>query len=151
MRKVVIDTGVLVEYIDRRGKFHDLAAVIIDSITAGKLTGIIPHPVLTETYYVSARVYRALNLKNCEERAQTYIEWLFRHPNIVVESGDLNLAIEAGKIKMKYRLALTDCYVLALSKITSCPAVFRSVEREMEKQLDTLRKEFHMIFLEEYM
>ncbi|MHA1593962.1 MAG: PIN domain-containing protein [Candidatus Baldrarchaeia archaeon] len=150
MRRVVLDTGVLVEYIDRKGRFHGLAAAVMGSIISGKLTGVVPHPVLTEAYYVSARIYRVLGLEDFEKRAKTYVEWLFRHPNIVVEPSGLELAIEAGKIKMKYGLALTDCYVLALSKMRACPAVFRKVEREMEGRLDELRRNFRIVFLEEY-
>ena len=62
----------------------------------------------------------------------------------------VNLAVEAGKAKLTYALALTDCYVLAASKIYSCKALFKKPEREMLKNIDSLKKEYEIIFLTDY-
>lgn len=44
----------------------------------------------------------------------------------------MELALEAGRAKLKYWLALADCYVLAASKIYRAKALFRKREGEMK-------------------
>ena len=116
MNKIAIDTSVIVEYIDEKGEYHEQAKAIFTTLITGKLEAIIPHPILAETYYVSARIYEKLGFKEPEKIALKLIKWLYRLPTIEIPNG-INLVIGAGQVKMKYGLALTDCYVLALSLI----------------------------------
>ncbi|MCD6348123.1 MAG: PIN domain-containing protein [Candidatus Korarchaeota archaeon] len=147
--RTVVDTGVIVEYIDRKGELHKQASLLFSTMNAGKVEVDIPHPVLTETYYVSARLYRSLGLSDFLERAAKLVKWLYSHPMVRTVEG-LDLALKAGEIKMRYGLALTDCYVLATSEMYGCPAVFRKVEREMLPRIEELKGEFRVIFLEDY-
>jgi len=78
------------------------------------------------------------------------VEWLYRLPTIQVIGEPLDLALEAGKIKLKYRLALTDCYILAVSKLYNCKVIFREREKEMINIIKELEKEFKIMFLEDY-
>jgi len=45
----------------------------------------------------------------------------------------INLAILAGKLKSKLKLALTDCYVLAVSKIHNTKAIFKKRKRNAKR------------------
>jgi len=60
---------------------------------------------------------------------------------------ELDLHIETAKIKLKYKIALADCYVLALSRLKGCKAVFRKREKEMPQEIE---KDFDVLFLEDY-
>lgn len=146
---VILDTGVIIEYIDEAGAFNEHARAIFSTLLAGRLNAIIPHPVLAETYYVATKVYRRLGLSNPELRASRLVEWLYGLSSISVGEG-LELAREAGRVKLKFGLALTDCYVLAASKLFKGKAIFRSAEREMKERIDGIRSEFDVLFLEEY-
>ncbi len=149
-RRVVLDTGVIVEYINESGPYHEQAKAVFNAILRGDLEGVIPHPVLVETYYVASRLYRELGVEHVENRAQTLIEWLYRLPTIHIKGLDLELAIEAGKAKLRYGIALTDCYVLATAKICRAKALFRKREKEMIRYLNEIQKEYSIVFLEDY-
>lgn len=145
--KVSLDTGVIIEYIDLSGSLHKEAEAVVQSILNGKLTAIIPHPVLAETFYVSARIYEELGLNNAEDRAEKLVEWLYRSPNFIITEPSLELAALTGRIKRKYGLALTDAYVLASSKIYQAKALFRAKEGEFKKKFEELSSEYDIVFL----
>lgn len=148
MSYVSLDTGVIAEYIDLAGSLHKEAEAIIRNVLGGKLLAIIPHPILVETYYVSARIYERLGLSDPEERAERLIEWLYRSPNFSLAEPSLELAILAGKIKRKYGLALTDAYVLASAKLYGGKALFRSKEKEIVKRFSAITVEYDVAFLQ---
>jgi predicted nucleic acid-binding protein len=139
---------VLIEYINLSGSLHKEAKAVIQSILDGKIIAIIPHPVLTETYYVSVRIYEELDIKNPEQRAKNFVEWLYRSPNFSLAEPSLELAILAGSIKRKFNLALTDSYVLASAKLYRAKAVFRSKEKEILESFEEITKECDVVFLE---
>lgn len=146
--RAVLDTSVIAEHVNRAGKLHNQASLIFKAINAGKLEAIIPSPVIAETFYVAARVYSELRLPNPVKRAEFLVRWLDRHPGVKILR-ELDLDIEAGRIKLEYGLSLTDCYVLAASRICGAAAVFRKREKEMENVEEKLKK-FKLIFLEDY-
>jgi len=148
MSYVSLDTGVIAEYIDLAGSLHKEAEAIIRNVLGGKLLAIIAHPILVETYYVSARIYERLGLSDPEERAEKLIEWLYRSPNLSLAEPSLELAILAGKVKRKFGLALTDAYVLASAKLYGGKALFRSKEKEIVKRLSTISVEYDVAFLQ---
>lgn len=148
MNQVSPDTSVLIEYINLSGSLHKEAKAVIQSILDGKIIAIIPHPVLTETYYVSVRIYEELDIKNPEQRAKNFVEWLYRSPNFSLAEPSLELAILAGSIKRKFNLALTDSYVLASAKLYRAKAVFRSKEKEILESFEEITKECDVVFLE---
>jgi len=152
-----IDTGVLIEYIDELGDFHIQATAVLESVTAGRLTAIIPHLVFAELYYVSCRIYEKFGGRDDaspESRASNLIGSLYRSPNISVPENSLEFALEAGRIKQKFNLALPDSYVIASAKLNRCDAVFKSLEDEMERggRLARLKKETKvgLVFLEDF-
>lgn len=148
--EVVMDTGVVVEYIDRRGRFHEQAETVFLSLFTGNMEVLLPHPVLAEIHYVSARIYEALKLESPREKATKLVTWLRGLPTVRVPDGGADLAVEVGKVKLNYGLALTDCYVLAASKIHECKALFRKREGEMLRSADVLKREYRIVFLEDY-
>jgi len=148
LNQVSPDTSVLIEYINLSGSLHKEAKAVIQSILDGKIIAIIPHPVLTETYYVSVRIYEELDIKNPEQRAKNFVEWLYRSPNFSLAEPSLELAILAGSIKRKFNLALTDSYVLASAKLYRAKAVFRSKEKEILESFEEITKECDVVFLE---
>ncbi len=148
--KVVMDTGVIIEYIDLKGEFHEQAQAVFSALLTGKLEGIIPHPVLAETCYVATRLYQELRIEEPQALASKLVRWLYRLPTTIIPAENASLAIETGKAKMNYGLALTDCYILAASKIYDCKALFKKPEREMLENIDYLKKEYQLIFLQDY-
>ena len=149
MARAALDTSVIIEYVDRKGRFHEQAEAVFASVFRGELEAVVPHPVLAETYYVAARVYRALGLPDPEKRAEALVKWLAALPAVKVVEG-AELAVEAGVAKLKLGLALTDCYVLAAAKLAGARAVFRSREAEMRAVAERLEKEYGAVFLEDY-
>ncbi|MEA2089705.1 MAG: PIN domain-containing protein, partial [Thermoproteota archaeon] len=124
MTKVAMDTSVIIEYIDTNGELHEQAKTTFSALLTSKLEVILPHPILAETYYVATKLYDKLKIENPQILASKFIEWLYRLPTTTIPNADTNLAIETGKAKLNYSLALTDCYVLAASKIHGCKALF---------------------------
>ncbi len=140
----MVDTGVFVEYIDRKAPYHEAAKAIVNSL--GQLEIVLPSITLTEICYVSARIFMAAGVENALEKSVKFVEWLYSHPAVsVVDS--LTLNIEAAKLKLQYGIALADCYVLALSKLEKCKAVFRKREKEMPEEIEM---DFDVMFLEDY-
>jgi len=78
------------------------------------------------------------------------VEWLYHLPTISIRGLDLDLIIEIGLVKMKYGLALTDCYVLASSKVYGGKAVFKKREGGMLKHIPETEKKYQVVFLEDY-
>jgi len=145
-----MDTSVIIEYVDMKGELHEPAQTVFSALLTGKLENILPHPILAETYYVATRLYRKLQIGNPEVVASKLIEWIYRLPTTMITSEDTNLAIEAGKAKLNHGLALTDCYVLAASRIYGCKALFKKPEREMIENIENIKKEYQLLFLEDY-
>jgi len=150
LTKICLDTSVIIEYIDELGDYHQFAKALFTVILKGKLKALIPHVILAETYYVASRIYEKLGLESPDLKAKKLVEWLYRLPTTNIAGEDLTLVIETGKIKLKYRLALTDCYVLATSKIYNCKAIFKKREKEMRNKIEELERNFNIIFLEDY-
>jgi predicted nucleic acid-binding protein len=116
------------------------------AILTGKLESIIPHPIFPEVYYVAARLYQKLRIESPQIVASKLIGWLYRLPTTIISTEDTNLAMETGSAKLNYRLALTDCYVLAASKIYNCKPLFKRPETEMLRNIDTLKKSTSLFF-----
>jgi len=150
LTKVAIDTSVIIEYIDKKGELNEQAEIIMSALLTGKLEVVIPHPILAETYYVATKLYQKLKIENPDAVASKFIEWIYRLPTTIIPADDINLAIETGKAKLNYGLALTDCYVLATSRINNCKAIFKKPEREMQANIHQLEQEYQLLFLKDY-
>ncbi len=140
----MVDTGVFVDYMDRKSPLHRVARAVVESI--GQLEVLLPHVTLAEICYVSARILREAGIKEAFEKSVEFVKWLYSHPAVEVVSS-LELDIEAAKVKLEYGIAIGDCYILALSKLKNCKAVFRKRENEMPGRIV---EDFDVIFLEDY-
>lgn len=69
MARVVLDTGVIIEYVDLKGSLHEQARAVFDAVVSGRLEALIPHPVLAETFYVAVRIYSSLGVRDPLARA----------------------------------------------------------------------------------
>lgn len=150
MSLVVIDSGVFAEYANVSGRLNAQANAIFSSLNKGKLSAVVAPPSLSEVFYVLARLYTTFGVEEPEKKASKFCEYIYHHPSIEVADASLPLILEAGRIKYIFKLALTDCFVLALSKLRKCKAIFRHREKEMKKILEELNKRFQMVFLEDY-
>ncbi|QXJ32180.1 hypothetical protein J5U22_01739 [Saccharolobus shibatae] len=130
----MIDTGVLVEYINEESQYHEKVKELIDSDNSLYVTPIS----LSETLYVSYRVYKAAGLNDANNHAKEFIKWLSSKLNVTEINQDI--VIEAGEIKKKYAIALPDCYVIATADYLKIKALFKK-EKEITQIIDKLRKD----------
>ncbi len=144
MSRIIVDTGVFVDYIDKKSPYHKQAKAIINSL--GKIKLLLSTITLAEICYVTTRVLSEAKVKDAFDRAIQFVRWLYTHPAVEIVN-EFDTHIEAAKIKLKYKIALADCYVLALSRLKGCKAVFRKREIEMPKEIE---KDFDVLFLEDY-
>ena len=114
----------------------------------GEFEALIPLPTLSETYYVSAKIYQKLGRLEPEEISAQLVEWIFEKlPSVTIPPSSKDIAIEAGRAKLKYSLSMTDCYVLATSQIYNCKALFKTPEDEMQRKIINLKRAYQLAFL----
>lgn len=147
---VALDTGVIAESVNINGEFYKQAATVFDAIKSGSMTALLSPVTISELHYVLWRIYDKLAMKNAEKVSGEFCEYIYYHPSIRIVETSLGLLLEAGSIKHRYSLALSDCFVLAVSKLNKCKAVFRHKEDEMEPALKDLNREFDILFLGDY-
>lgn len=132
----VIDTGVLVEYINEESEHHEKVKELIDSSD----NSLFITPVsLSEVLYVSYRIYKAAGLNDANNHAKEFVKWLSFKLNVTDINQDI--IIEAGEVKKKYGIALPDCYVIATANNLRVKALFKK-EKEIIQIIDKLRKDF---------
>jgi PIN domain. len=96
---MIVDTGVLIEYINGAGTYHEKVKKLIESYTPLYVTPI----TLSEVLYVSYRVYITAGLSNANNYAKEFVEWL----SAKLKFTEINheIVIKAGEIKKKYGIA----------------------------------------------
>ncbi len=148
---IAIDTGIWIEYINTRGLLHTEAKAVVDSVNQGKITAILTPLTLTEIFYVAERVYQEVYTQSQSEiLTKKLYDFIYYHPNVEVIPLDYELCLNAGIIKTRYNIALSDCFLLALSEHDNATAVFKNLENEMKQNKQELIKRFDLIFLEDY-
>jgi len=148
---IAIDTGVWIEYINAHGILHDQAKSVIDSVNKGKITAILTQLTLTEIFYVAERVYQEVHTQSQSQiLARKLYDFIFYHPYVEVKSLDYELCLNAGIIKTKYNIALSDCFLLAISENNNTTVLFKNLESEMKQNKQELIKRFDLRFLEDY-
>ena len=123
--KIVVDTSVIIEYIDKAGPWHRYAKAIFNEIIRGRAVAYIPTIVLSEVLYVAKRIYERTRAPKPKKKAIRLVKWLYYHPNVRIIGRKFRMIVLAGLIKAKYRLAISDCYVLALAKLLKAKPIFR--------------------------
>ncbi|BCU68850.1 PIN domain-containing protein [Stygiolobus caldivivus] len=135
----VIDTGVLIEYINEKSENHEKVKELIDSSDS---TLYVTPISLSEVLYVSYRIYKVAGLNDANNRAKDFVKWLSFKLNVT--DINQNIIIEAGEIKEKYGIALPDCYVIATANYLKVKALFKK-EKEIVQIIDELRKDLGCI------
>ncbi len=138
MLKLVLDTSVIVEYVVLRSKYRSKVARLFNLASTGKIELFINPITLSETFYIVSRIYRVAGLPNPNAEALNYIEWVKRRTKVVGINEDI--AIKAGELRKSLRLALPDCYVIAVAKSIGAIPTFKTIEKEMKPVMDELRK-----------
>ncbi len=146
MERLVLDTSVLIEYIVLRSPYRSVVAKLFEEATAKKLELYVNVITLSETLYVASRIYRAAKVSKPNREALDFIEWIMSKARVVDVNTDI--ALMAGELKKRLRIALPDCYVLATAQAVGATPLFRKPEEEMRPVMNELR-ELGVKFLDE--
>ena len=142
----VLDTGVLVEYIVKRSPYRAKVERLFSKASNGEIELYINPITMSETLYISSRIYETASLPSPNSEAMNYIMWL-KGIITVIEVNE-NIALRAGELRKILYIALPDCYVIATAESINAIPLFRSVESEMKPVLNELKR-LKVKFLEE--
>ena len=138
MRKLVLDTSILVEYIVLRSPYRSRVAKLFERASARQLELYVNPVTLSETLYVVSRIYRAAGVEEPNREALDFMEWIRSRVRVV--SIDEGIALRAGELKKRLRIALPDCYVIASAEAVNATPLFKRPEEEMKPVMGDLRK-----------
>ena len=141
----IIDTSVIIEMINVKGKYHAHASIIKREIDNDRLKVYIPFPNLSEIYYIAYRIYSHLGIDT--QKAKNLVQWLLYHKNVIIHHLSLDIIFLAGDIKNKYHISIMDSFNFALAKLLNKKLIFKSKEMEFS---DMLLNDFEVIFLEQF-
>jgi len=94
---------------------------------------------LSEALYIICRI-------DGIERAQGFMEECAKEATVVPSE---RVAPLAGHLKCRYPISLADCWTLATGKAFDAPCVFAFRETEIVRNLDLIRQEVMVKFLDE--
>jgi len=147
-RVYVLDTSVLVEYLDKSSPLARKVEVIFKKALNRELTLYTTSLALAETLYVTSKFYKAMGVAKPNDEALNYIIWLKEYVGLKVGNIDEILALKIGELKKKLGIALTDCSIVAYALELKGTALFRKVEKEMKPTIKNLR-DLGVLFLSE--
>ena len=133
----MLDAGVVVEYVVLKSPYRPKIARLFDQASVGRLRLYVSAVTLSEVMYVASRVYRAAGVHEPNREAAYFVEWVRRRTGVV--SVDVDMALRAGELKKRLRIALPDCYVIASAERVGATPLFKRVEEEMRPVLKDLR------------
>lgn len=145
VEKLVLDTGVIIEYIILKSPYRDKVARLFSRSSINKLKLYVSLITLSETLYIVSRIYQVAGLENPNEEALNFIEWVKNRVQVI--GIDEDIALRAGELKKQLRIALPDCYVIASAESINAKPLFKRLEEEMKPVINELRK-FNVIFLD---
>ncbi|MCD6324080.1 MAG: PIN domain-containing protein [Desulfurococcales archaeon] len=148
LRKVVLDTGLLVEYIVRKSNYREFLKELLSAAGEGEIELYVSPVTVAEVYYIASRIYSAAGLPNPDDEALRFATWVHRKFSVVEMTFDL--LIKAGELKRGLRLAFPDCFVIASAELVRGSALFKKVEREMQPVMKQL-KQHNVLFADEIM
>ena len=144
--RLVLDTSVLVEYVVENAPYRNIVVDLFNKARKGEVNLIINSVTLSETLYITSRIYRYARTPDPNTEALNYILWIKGLAKVVEPTYEIT--ITAGELKKKLHLSLADCYVIATGKTMNAAPLFKSIEREMKPILNELRK-LNILFLSE--
>ncbi len=143
---MVLDTGVLVEYIVRRAPFRAEARYVLEEAPRIGVKLYASAVTLSEVLYIASRIYSAAGVDDPNLEAANYVTWLKARLKIV--DADCEIAEKAGELKKQLRIALPDCYVIATALAIDGTPLFKTLEEEMRPVERDLRS-LGVVFLNE--
>ncbi|MBC7091958.1 MAG: PIN domain-containing protein [Nitrososphaeria archaeon] len=146
LKKYVVDTSVLAEYIIRDAVYRNVVEKLFNDALKKTIELYVTPYTISELIYVSSRIYKIALLENSNEEALNFVEWLNTRVKYVQITGEIS--IEAGELRKRFNIALTDCYVIAAAVKLQAKALFLKPEREMLEKIEELR-ELPIAFLAE--
>lgn len=147
--RIVLDTSVIVEYIVANSPWRGLLTRILSGSLTGYYKVYISTVTLAETFYIAKRIYEVTNAKKPEKAAENLLYFLEKHRGITIVPPDHHIALEAGRIKSRYKVSLADSFVIATAKILKANPLFKKVEKELKPILDELKREYGLIILKD--
>ncbi len=138
MRRLVLDTSVIIEYIIMRSPYRSVATRLFEKAKARQLELYVNTVTLSETLYVASRIYEASGVNEPNREALDFTEWI-RSKTYVINI-DEDIALRAGELKKQLRIALPDCYVIATAKAMNATPLFKKQEDEMKPVINDLRR-----------
>jgi len=146
VESLVLDTSVIVEYIILRSPYRSKVVKLLDKASREDLKLYVNVITLSELLYAASRIYQIAEVENPNLEALNLIEWIKSKTRIVDINEDI--ALRAGELKKQLRIALPDCYVIAVSETVGATPLFKKLEKKMEPIVDKLR-ELDVKFLDE--
>ncbi len=131
--KLVIDTGVYIEYFQpREDKIKQfLRDTIFTENSRVKLYGNFV--IRSEMFYILCRLIGNEKADNRMEEIGKFITYI----------EDSNMFKLAGQIKCKFSIALTDCYSIATGIFMECPVLFMKEGELNEAIIENINEDFN--------
>ncbi len=134
----VLDTSVIVEYIDEESPYSEAVEELYTGIVLGGTKVYIMPTTICEVLYTSYRVYRKAGVEDPNLESVNFVRWFLSLAGVQRLEITDEVAILAGEIKKSLRLSVVDCIVIAAARHSGVPALFLKPEREMEPQKEKL-------------
>lgn len=147
LKKYVVDTSVLAEYIIRDAINRNVVEKLFNDALKKTIELYVTPSTISELIYVSSWIYKIALVENPNEEALNFVEWLNTRVKYVEITREIS--IEAGELRKRFKIALTDCYVIAAAVKLQAKALFLKPEREMLEKIEELRG-LPIAFLTEY-
>lgn len=138
MQRLVVDTSVVIEYVNEAGALLEKAARLFEKAITGNIELYVTPLTLSEVLYVASRVYQAAGVADPNGEAARLARWLTSIARMVAL--DERIALRAGELKKMLRISLADCYVIASAVALGATPLFRHAEAEMRPVLAELRR-----------
>lgn len=138
LEKYAVDAGVLIEYIVRGSPHREAIERMLEGALAKVVELYVTPITVSELIYVAFRIYELAGVEKPNEEALNLVEWLTARVKIAEITPDM--AVEAGEIKKRFGISLSDCYVIAAAINLKAKALFLKPEKEMLSKIEELRK-----------
>ena len=140
VKHYVLDTSVIVEYIDEESPFKDKIESLFNALRTGHIRAYITSTTIGETLYIATRIYREAGSADPNKDAEDFIQWVEKQPGTQIVNVTKEISILAGEIRRRARISLIDCIVIATGKILKAEPLFLKLEKEMEPYVNILLK-----------
>jgi predicted nucleic acid-binding protein len=115
VKLIFLDTAPVIYYMERHPTFFPLVQPIFESLSDGDLQAVTSPITLAECSIVPYR-------QGLLELQQDFADALVRNESVIFRITDELIAIEAVKMRVKYRLKLPDAIQIATAIVSNCDA-----------------------------